>query len=91
MIKKETLLKHYENLESLKEQAKSYMDDLKDAQSAFAKEYDLDLKALKGDFKKYLDYQKNKQEFLAVDSEMDALTQSWCAEFQTADETLEVK
>ena len=82
MIKRETILAHYENLESIKERIKSFTDDITDSQKAFAKEYDLALKALKADFKRYLDYQKNKSEFLAIDSETDALTQSWCAEYQ---------
>ena len=86
MIKKETLLALYQDLETLKDQIKSINETISDALKGFSKEYDLDLKALKGDFKKYLDYQKNKQEFLAIDSETDALTQSWCAEYQDTPE-----
>lgn len=82
MIKKETLLNHYQDWESLKERVRSINADLTDAQKAFAKEHDLDLKAVKGDFAKYLAYQKNSKEFVAIDSEMDALTQSWCVEYQ---------
>ena len=82
MIERNKLVAFYDDILGQEERKKDISADIKDAIEGFAKEHDISVKSLKGDLKKYKEYQKNKEEFVEVDTETDALTQSWCREYQ---------
>lgn len=82
MIERQKLVAFYDDILGQEQRKKDISADIKDAIEAFAKEHDIAVKSLKGDLKKYKEYQKNKEEFVEVDTETDALTQAWCREYQ---------
>ena len=89
MIKIELTLAHYRYCESKKEQIADLNADVAEAHKGFAKEHDIAVKSVTDDYKKYQAYHTNKQKFLDIELETDALTQSWCVELRA--EVTEVK
>jgi len=85
MIKQEELIPFYRDIEVLEIKKKDLSADIKDALTEFAKKYDVSVKSIKADYKKWKEYQKNSDEFVEVDLEVDALTQTWCREYQDRD------
>ena len=85
MIKQEELIPFYRDIEGLEIRKKDIGANIKDALTEFAKKYDVSVKSIKADYKKWKEYQKNSDEFVEVDLEVDALTQTWCREYQDRD------
>lgn len=82
MIKKEELIRFYQDIETQEEQVKAGQKNIKESFEAFAENNEITIKALKKDYKNYKEYMKNKNEFVEIDMEADALTQAWCVEYQ---------
>lgn len=85
MIKQEELIPFYRDIEAQEERKKDIGTSIKEAIDEFAKKYDVSVKSIKSDYKKWKEYQKNSEEFVEVDLEVDALTQTWCREYQERD------
>lgn len=86
MIKREELIPFYNDIEAQETRKKDIAADIKDAIEEFAKKHDVSVKSIKSDYKKWKEYQKNSEEFVEVDLEVGALTETWCREYQEKEE-----
>ena len=77
----------FERLESLEADKKAISEEIKEAVAAFANNYELTKKSVNKAFKEFKDAKRDKDEYVLVDYEADALLQVAFPEFSTGDST----
>lgn len=85
-ITKVDLDSFFERLESLEADKKAIADEMKDSVASFAANYELTKKSVNRAFKEYKEAKKDKDEYVLVDYEADALLQVAFPEFSTGSE-----
>lgn len=82
-IKKSELDAFFERLEALELDKKNIAEEMKETIAAFASNHELTKKSVNKAFKEYKDAKKDKDEYILVDYEADALLQVVFPEFST--------
>ncbi len=82
-ISKSDLDSFFERLEALEADKKALADEMKDSVASFAANYEVTKKAVNRAFKEYKEAKKDKDEYILVDYEADALLQVVFPEFST--------